>query len=174
MRNIAGHAGYAQPPQLFLNDGAGKFVDVATSIGNDFAAAKVGRGLAYGDFDRDGDIDLLLTTNNGPAHLYRNDVKTGSHSLRLHLIGTTSNRDGIGAVVRVETGGVVQTHMVKSGSSYLSQSELPLTFGLGPHKLAERVVLYWPSGRTEEFKNVIAGRGYDCTEGKGIIPLSGY
>ncbi len=174
VRNIAGHAGYAQPPQLFQNDGTGRFLDVAAAVGSDFAAAKVGRGLAYCDFDRDGDVDLLLTTNDGPAYLYRNDVNNSNHSVRLRLVGTKSNRDGIGAVVRVEAGGLVQTLMVKSGSSYLSQSELPLTFGLGTRGLAERITIYWPSGRTEEFKKVAAGSGYTCTEGKGILSLNGF
>ncbi len=174
VRNISGHAGYAQPPQLFLNDGSGKFHDVAAEVGSDFAAPKVARGLAYGDFDRDGDLDLLLTTNDGPAYLYRNDVANGNHSLRLRLVGTKSNRDGIGAVVRVESSGMAQTRMVKSGSSYLSQSELPLTFGLGKQATAERMVIYWPSGRVEEFKNVAAGRAYECTEGKGIAGQNGF
>ncbi len=174
VRNIRGNVGYAQPPQLFLNNGKGMFRDVAAEVGGDFAQPKVGRGLAYGDFDRDGDLDLLLTTNNGPAHLYRNDQQSGNRSIRFRLVGTKSNRDGIGATVRVFAGGLTQSRMVKSGSSYLSQSELPLTFGLEKRDHIERAVIEWPSGRTEEFKNVAAGRCYECTEGKGIVPLDGY
>jgi hypothetical protein len=163
VRQIRGNAGYAQPPHLFLNRGGGHFQDVAAQAGSGFAAPKVARGLAYGDFDRDGDPDLLLTTNQGPAHLYRNDVAAGAHSLRLRLIGTKSNRDAIGAVVRVTTPEGTQSRTVKTGSSYLSQSELTLTFGLGPRDSATRVVVEWPSGKVQEFYKTAAGV-YECTE----------
>jgi hypothetical protein len=174
VRNIHGNVGYAQPPQLFLNGGKGIFRDVAAEIGGEFDQPKVGRGLACADFDRDGDLDLLLTTNNGPAHLYRNDQLSGNRSIRFRLVGTKSNRDGIGAVVRVFAGGLTQSRLVKGGSSYLSQSELPVTFGLEKRDRIERVVIDWPSGRTEEYKNLAAGRCYECTEGKGVIPQDGY
>jgi hypothetical protein len=155
---------------LFLNLGNGVFRDATSEAGPDFGQPRVGRGLAYGDFDRDGDLDLLLTTNNGPAFLFRNDQLTRCQSVRLRLVGTQSNRDAIGAAVRLESAGLVQSRLVKSGSSYLSQSELPLTFGLGKRDQADRVVIQWPSGRTEEFKNLRAARAYDCLEGKGITP----
>ena len=174
VRNIRGNVGYAQPPQLFLNGGKGTFRDVAEEVGTDFDQPKVGRGLAYADFDRDGDLDLLLTTNNGPAHLYRNDQQTGNRSIRFRLIGTKSNRDGIGASVRVFAGGITQSRLVKGGSSYLSQSELPVTFGLEKRQAIDRLVIDWPSGRTEEYKNLAAGRCYECTEGKGVAPQDGY
>jgi len=174
VRNIRGNVGYAQPPQLFLNSGTGSFHDIAAEVGSGFAQPKVGRGLAYADFDRDGDLDLLLTTNNGPAYLYRNDQLAGNHSIRFRLIGTKSNRDGIGATIRIVSGGLNQSRMVKSGSSYLSQSELPVTFGLEKRDRVERATILWPSGRTEEFTNLAAGRCYECTEGKGISPLDGY
>jgi hypothetical protein len=167
VRNIRGNVGYAQPPQLFLNDGHGRFNDIAATLGADFASPKVGRGLAYGDFDRDGDLDLLLTTNNGPAYLYRNDLAGGNRSIRFRLVGTKSNRDAIGAVVRIEAGGVTQSRRVKSGSSYLSQSELPVTFGLGKRDRIDRAEIEWPSGRSEEFKNLPAGQLHECTESKG-------
>jgi enediyne biosynthesis protein E4 len=168
VRNIHGNTGYAQAPQLFLNDGAGTFRDVAGEIGGGFALPKVGRGLAYGDFDRDGDLDLLMTTNNGPAYLFRNDVMGGNRSVRFRLLGKKSNADGIGAVVRIFYGGVMQSRMVRGGSSYLSQSELPVTFGVGGRDKIERVVIEWPSGRSEEFKDLVAGKAYECTEGVGI------
>ncbi len=174
VRNIRGNVGYAQPPQLFLNGGKAGFHDVAAEIGSGFDQPKVGRGLAYGDFDRDGDLDLLLTTNNGPAYLYRNDQLAGNRSIRFHLVGTKSNRDGIGAVVHITAGGITQSRVVKGGSSYLSQSELPVTFGLEKRDRIDRVMIDWPSGRNEEYKNVPAGRCYECTEGKGIVPLDGY
>jgi hypothetical protein len=167
VRNIHGNVGYAQPPHLFLNQ-AGKFQDVAANVNGAFAEPKVGRGLAYGDFDRDGDLDILLTTNNGPAYLYRNDQLAGNHSIRFRLIGTKSNRDAIGAVVRIFYGGLSQNQMVKTGSSYLSQSELPLTFGVGQRDNIDRVQIEWPSGAKEEFKNLAAGKTYQCTENKGL------
>ncbi len=174
VRNIRGNVGYAQPPQLFLNNGKSNFRDVAAELGGGFDQPKVGRGLAYGDFDRDGDLDLLITTNNGPAYLYRNDQLAGNRSIRFRLIGTKSNRDAIGAQVRVFASGLTQSRTVKGGSSYLSQSELPLTFGLEKRDHIDRVVIDWPNGRTEEFKNLSAGRTYECTEGKDIVPLAGY
>jgi hypothetical protein len=167
VRHIHSNVGYAQPPHLFLNDGRGNFRDVAAEVGGWFASPKVGRGLAYGDFDRDGDVDVLITTNQGPAFLYRNDVVSGNRSLRIRLVGTKSNRDGIGAVVRVSTPDGTQSQTVKTGSSYLSQSELALTFGLGKRDKAERVIIEWPSGRVEEYKNVASG-AHDCVEAKSI------
>src|SRR3989454_142151 len=174
VRNIRGNVGYAQAPQLFLNNGKGVFHNVADALGAEFAQAKVGRGLAYGDFDRDGDLDLLLTTNNGPAFLFRNDQLAGNRSIRFRLVGTKSNRDAIGSLVRIYSGALVQSRIVKTGSSYLSQSELPLTFGLGKRDMVERVVIQWPSGRTEEYKGLAAGRTYECLEGKGITPQDGF
>src|SRR5207248_8844726 len=125
-------------------------------------------------FDHDGDVDLLMTTNGGPAYVYRNDLANGNRSIRFHLVGGKSNRDAIGAVVRIFYDGQSQSRMVKGGSSYLSQSELPVTFGVGKRDKIDRVVIQWPTGRTEEFKNLQAGRAYDCVESKGINPLSSF
>ena len=174
VRNIRRNVGYAQPPQLFLNAGNGTFRDATLEAGSDFKRPKVGRGLAYADFDRDGDLDLLLTTNNGPAFLFRNDQQGGNRSIRFRLVGTKSNRDAIGATVRIEYSGFSQVGMVKSGSSYLSQSELPLTFGLGKRDLVERVIIQWPSGQTQEFRNLKAGHRYECNESKGISAQPGF
>jgi hypothetical protein len=169
VRNIRGNVGYAQPPHLFLNQGDGTFKNVAGEVGRDFAQPRVGRGLAYADFDRDGDVDLLMTTNNGPAVLFRNDQSAGNRFVRFRLRGTTSNRDAIGATVRVFHGGTSQSRLVKGGSSYLSQSELPVTFGVGRRDRLDRVVVSWPNGRTEEFTNVATGKAYECVEGKGML-----
>jgi enediyne biosynthesis protein E4 len=174
VRNIHGNVGYAQAPQFFLNQGRGQFRDVAPEVGAGFSQAKVGRGLAYADFDRDGDLDILLTTNNGPAYLYRNDQLAENRSIRFHLMGTKSNRDAIGAVARIFSGGQTQSQMVKGGSSYLSQSELPVTFGLGKRDKVERVQIEWPSGAKEEFTNLEAGRSYHITEGKGLKAGTGF
>ncbi len=174
VRHIRGNVGYAQAPQLFLNTGYHSFRDVSSQVGEDLQKPKVGRGLACADFDRDGDVDLLITTNNGPASLYRNDQLSGNRCIRFILTGTKSNRDAIGAEIHIDHGGQTQSRTVKSGSSYLSQSELPVTFGVGKRDKVERAVIQWPSGRVEEFKNLTAGRSYHCTEGKGIIAQPGF
>ncbi len=174
VRNIRGNIGYAQPPQLFLNSGAGKFHDVAAELGGGFDTPIVGRGLAYGDFDRDGDLDLLITTNNGPAYLYRNDQTAGNRGIRFRLIGTKSNRDAIGAAVRIfqnthnGRNGETQSRLVRGGSSYLSQSELPVTFGVGKADSIDRVTIDWPSGAHEEYKDLPTGKAYEIIENKGI------
>jgi hypothetical protein len=173
VRNIVGNHGYAQPAHLFLNDGKGGFEDVASEIAGGYATPKVGRGLAYGDFNRDGTPDVLLTTNHGPAYLYRTDITSGNRSIRFHLHGTKSNRDAIGAVVRLTTSEGTQSRMVRTGSSYLSQSELALTFGIGRLERAERVVIEWPGAAVQEFKNVKPG-GYRCTEGASLVAIGGY
>jgi len=172
VRNIRGNTGYAQAPQLFLNEilsqGRARFRDVSGEVGGGFDQPRVGRGLAYGDFDRDGDLDILLTTNNGPAFLYRNDQTAGNRSIRFRLVGTKSNRDAVGAVVKIFYNGQMQRRTVRGGSSYLSQSELPVTFGVGQRDRIERATVDWPSGRREDFKNLEAQKEYQCTEGKGL------
>jgi enediyne biosynthesis protein E4 len=170
VRNV----GYAQAPQLFMNNGKGMFQELSEAVGGGFNQPKVGRGLAVGDFDRDGDQDILMTTNNGPAYLFRNDQTAGNRSIRFRLTGTKSNRDAIGAHVKVFSGGTLQSRIVRSGSSYLSQSELPLTFGLGKRDKVDRVVIDWPSGRTEEYKDLAAGRAYEITESSGIRPQANF
>jgi hypothetical protein len=159
---------YAMAPHLFLNRGPQGFKDAAAQAGAAFAEPKVSRGAAFADFDRDGDVDVLITTNHGPAYLYRNDQSSGNRSIRFRLIGTKSNRDALGASVRVYYSGEQSSRVVKSGSSYLSQSELALTFGLAKRDKVDRAVIAWPSGRVEEFKNLAAGRLWECTEGKGV------
>ncbi|HKI10862.1 MAG TPA: CRTAC1 family protein [Candidatus Acidoferrum sp.] len=168
VRHIRGNVGYAQPAQLFLNLGRGKFRDIAGDIGGGYDLPKVGRGLAAGDFDHDGDQDLLLTTNNGPAFLYRNDQLSGNRSIRFHLIGTKSNRDAIGANVRIFFNGQTELRVVRSGSSYLSQSELPVTFGVGKQDAIDRVVVEWPSGQSQEHQKLKTGKAYQIIENTGI------
>jgi len=147
---------YAQSPHVFRNTGQGAFASATQSLGPAIRQPRVARGAAYGDFDNDGDLDVVLTTNGGPAVLLRNDGGS-NHSLRLLLVGTRSNRDGFGAVVRVTTGGQTQTQMLRSGSSYLSQSEKILTFGLGSRMQADAVEVRWPSGQVDRLSNVKAG-----------------
>jgi hypothetical protein len=128
----------------------------------------VARGAAYADIDNDGFLDVLVTTNAGPAFLFHNEGGT-NHSLRLKLVGTKSNRDGIGAVVRVTSGSEKQWKMLRSGSSYLSQSELVLTFGLGTQTRADTVEIQWPSGQLDKLSNLAAGETVTVQEGKGAI-----
>lgn len=115
-----------------------------------------------------------MTTNNGPAYLYRNDQVAHPRSIRFHLVGSKSNRDAIGASVLILHYGQAQSRMARGGSSYLSQSELPLTFGLGSREKTDRVVIDWPSGRTEKYKDLRAGRAYKCMETKRIQAQDGF
>ena len=164
---------YAEPPHLFRNVGGGKFNEVTLQLGTAFAAPKVGRAAAYGDIDTDGFLDVLLTTNGGRAYLFHNEGGT-NHSLRVKLVGTKSNRDGIGAVVRLTSGPDKQWQMLRSGSSYLSQSELVLTFGLGAKAKADSLEVQWPSGATEKFSNVAGDQTVAIQEGKGIVNARPY
>ncbi len=166
---------FAQPPHLFLNQGGTGFADITGKIGGVFAQPKVGRGAAFSDYDHDGDLDILMTTNRGPAYLFRNDQAGRNKSVRLRLIGTKSNRDAIGATVRLFVNGKESgSRTVKSGSSYQSQSELILTFGLGGRDRVERIAITWTTGAVEEHKDLRAGRLYECTEGKGIRDTGGF
>jgi len=145
---------YQQTPLLLRNQGNGMFQEVNDA----FPAPLVARGMAYGDYDRDGDLDVLIATNNGPAHLYRNDGGNGNHWLSVKLEGTRCNRDGIGAVVRVTSAGGTQWQAVHSGSSFCSASDLALTFGLGRDEKATSVEVQWPGGAQQVLKDVPAGQ----------------
>lgn len=166
---------YAEPPHLFRNLGGGKFMEVTDSLGAAFASPKVARGAAYADVDNDGALDMLVTTNGGRAYLFHSEGVT-NHSLRIKLSGTKSNRDGIGALVRVTSAGQKgeQSKMLRSGSSYLSQSELVLTFGLGKQTKADSVEVVWPSGHVDKLSDVNAGHIVAIQEGKGIVAARRY
>src|SRR6202171_5294911 len=162
---------YAMPPHLFRNAGKGKFEEVTKSMGQAFGTPRVGGGAASAAINNDGRLDLLLATNGGPAYLFRNEAQSGSaanHSLRLKLVSVKSNRDGIGATVRLTSGGETQTQMLRSGSSYLSSSELVLTFGLAQHDKADSIEIRWPSGQADHLSNVTVGQTITVTEGKGL------
>lgn len=163
---------YAELPLLFRNRGGGSFENMTERVGPALRQPSVGRGAAYLDFDRDGDLDLLLTTSNGAAKLLRNDNGNANDMLRIKAVGTRSNRDAIGTRITVRTSaGVRSTEMVKSGSGYLSQSELPLTFGLGKPQSGKLVTVevIWPTGRKETFGGVAPNQYITLQEGKGIV-----
>ncbi|WP_446743349.1 CRTAC1 family protein [Silvibacterium acidisoli] len=162
---------YAEPPLLFHNKGNGKFEDVTAKVGPALRQPVVGRGAAYLDYDNDGDLDLVMTTSNGPAKLFRNENGNQNDVLRVKTIGTKSNRDGIGAKIIVRNSrGQKLFAMVKDGSSYLSQSELPVTFGLGKPDADKPVTLeiVWPSGKRETVKNIEPNQSITLEEGKGM------
>lgn len=163
---------YMQPPHLFRNKGKKKFEEATPRLGRALQRAIVGRGAAYGDFDNDGDLDLLIMANNGPARLLRNDNGNQNDLLRVKTVGSRSNRDGIGARVTLKTAaGAKLTSVVKTGSSYCSQSELPLTFGLGKADPAKGMTLEiaWPSGQTDIIQDVKPNQSITVQEGKGIV-----
>jgi hypothetical protein len=163
---------YAQPPHLFRNKGRKKFEEVTAKLGKAMQRAIVGRGAAYGDVDNDGDLDLLVTANNGQARLLRNDNGNQNDLLRVKTVGSRSNRDGIGAKVTVKTAaGGRLLGVVKTGSSYCSQSELPLTFGLGKADPAKGLTLEiaWPSGQVDIIPEVKPNQAITVQEGKGVV-----
>ena len=159
---------FAEPPHLFRNMNGKGFEDVAAAMGKEFDAARVARGAAHGDINNDGAPDIAITTNGGPASLFLNEGTT-NHALRIKLEGTKSNRDGIGAEVSVKAGNLAQKEMLRSGSSYLSASELVLTFGLGQASQADVVEVHWPSGATDRLTNVKADEIVTVKEGAGIV-----
>lgn len=163
---------YKQPPLLFHNLGKGKFQSVAATLGPDLARPIVARGAAYGDLDNDGDLDVVITTNNGPAYVFRNDGGNRNHWLRVRTVGTKSSRDGLGAVVRVTSAGGKQWAMVRSGSSYCSQSQMAPTFGLGADKLVQTLEIEWPSGVKQHFANLPVNQVVTVDESRGIVPAA--
>ncbi len=159
---------FKQIPHMFRNLGGGRFESVGPSLGPAFNVAQVARGAAYGDYDRDGDLDVLMVNNDGPARLLRNDGGNKNHWLTIRTQGVKTNKDGIGAVVRVETGDGVSVQTVHSGSSYCSQSDLALTFGLGKSTVVKSIQVDWPSGTKDRIVNVKGDRFVTIQEGTNI------
>jgi len=162
-------ATYAQRKLLFRNTTLRRFAEVGRSTGTAFSALKVGRGLAVGDVDNDGDLDLLVTNNGQAAELLRNDGGNRGNALVLRLVGSRANRDAIGARVRVTTGSRTQRRDVKAGSSYLSQSDVRVHVGLGTAAMADLVEVKWPDGRVETIRNVQANQLITIREGEGLV-----
>ncbi|MBM3265571.1 MAG: CRTAC1 family protein, partial [candidate division Zixibacteria bacterium] len=161
---------YKQPPLLFRNLGKRKFEKVNPHMGAEFNRAIVARGAAYADIDKDGDLDLLITSNHGPAYLFRNDGGNQNRWISVKTVGSKTNRNGIGAVVRVESASGRQWGVVRSGSSYCSQSDLALTFGLGKDTQVTALEIEWPGGAKQKFTNLKADQALVIDETKGILP----
>ena len=158
----------SQTPLMLRNQANGTFDNVTAALGAAFNRPLMARGAAYADFDADGDLDIAVGSLAGPAYLFRNDGGNRQNWLRVRTIGSRSNRSGIGTLVRVTSASGAQSQMVRSGSSYASQSELTLTFGLGRDARASTVVVQWPSGKTQTFTAVAANQDVTVDEERGL------
>ena len=157
---------FKQLPHLFRNERGQRFVETTKQAGMEFRI--VGRGAAYGDIDNDGDLDIGIVDNGGRFRLLRNDGGNRNAWVRVRVEGTKANRDGIGSVVTVKAGGIVQRQIVRSGGSFLSESQRELTFGLGSARAVDSIEVRWPDGTTETSPGGEAGRLVRITQGKGI------
>jgi len=171
---IRGIAGFKQPNVLFRNLGNGRYADVSPTAGPGLQVVASSHGSAFADYDNDGDVDILVSNNNEPPTLLRNDGGNKQNWLMVKCVGTRSNRSAIGARVRVIAGQHAQMQEVVSGSSFLSQSDLRLHFGLGQAKAADLVEVAWPSGLKESFRSVEANRLVTFEEGRGIVKAQGW
>jgi hypothetical protein len=162
---------YAEPKAAYRNLG-GAFDNVSEQLGPHILRARVSRAAAFGDYDNDGDVDVLVSNSGQPAELLRNDGGNANHWLQIHLIGTTSNRDGVGARVTVVAGDLRQYDQRKGGASYQAAHDPRLHFGLGKRDHVDRIEVRWPSGETDQVENVEAGQGIAIREGAGrVAPL---
>jgi hypothetical protein len=164
---------YATPRILFRNLGDGKFEELSAEAGPAMTAKHCSRGCAFGDFDNDGDLDILIVNLNEPPSLLRNDVSKANHWLKVKLTGVKSNRSGIGAVVSVHLGTSTQMREVVSQTSYLSVNDSRLHFGLGSVKTVD-LEIRWPMGQVERLANVAANRLIHVTEGLGITTAQAF
>jgi hypothetical protein len=161
---------HAQVPHVFRNAGDRHFEPVGSRLGPAMQKPIVARGAAHGDVDNDGDLDVLVSTNNGPAVLFRNDGGNRNRFLRVKTIGTKSNRDGIGAKVTVTLADRSRPwRLVHTGSSYCSQSDTAVTFGLGATQGVESIEVAWPSGQVDRTGPVVANQVAFIEEGRGLL-----
>src|SRR2546429_1190776 len=162
---------YKQINSLFHNEGNGKFVETTKLAGSGFQTPHVGRGVAFADFENDGFVDVVVANNGDPPLLLHNSGGNGNHFLNFKLVGTKSNRDAMGARIRVVAGGLSQIREIAGGGSYLSQSDLRANFGLGKTSRVENVEVTWPSGQRQLFRNVEADKFYLVEEGKDELRM---
>lgn len=164
---------YRETPYLFVNNGNGIFEEVGGTIGGVFTQPIVARSASYADFDRDGDVDIMITESDGPVHLWRKELTPGANFLRVHLEGRESNRDGLGARIVAIVGNQRMERRVRTGSSIFSTSEKTATFGLGEATSVDTLVVYWPSGRVERFAEIVeVDREIKIVEGSGTAMAS--
>ena len=163
------YVSFAEPKVVYRNLGNGRFEDVSTKAGPDLIRGRVSRGCAFGDFDNDGDVDVLVNNMNEPPSLLRNDCGTGNNWIKVKCIGTKSNRSAIGTRVKVVTGHHSQIDEVMSGSSYISQSDFRLHFGLGSATQVDLLEVRWPLGLVESFPRVEVNQLVTIQEGRGVI-----
>ena len=159
---------YRQPPHLFVNQGDGRFLDHAPATGGALGQHMIARSVSKADYDKDGDLDMLVTENNGPVHLFRNDSDRGK-VLRVRLGSRNGNADAIGATVTAFIDGFPQVRRVRTGSSYLSSSEKVLSFGLGDAEQVDRLSVVWPSGQSDSLAALPVDIELHIIEGKGVI-----
>jgi enediyne biosynthesis protein E4 len=160
---------YAEPKLMFRNNGHGMFENVSDRLGGDFQLHRVSRGAAVGDFDNDGDLDILVNNNGQAPQLLRNDGGNANHWLEILLVGTKSNRDGVGARVKVSAGDLILYDQRKGGMSYQSAQDPRLHFGLGPHSRVDTVEIFWPSGIVTKLAGLDSDRIIAVKEGVGIV-----
>ena len=155
---------YGQEDQVFENVGDGMFKDISVEMGLHFQAEKVGRGACFGDYDNDGDIDAYIVNLDDRGVFLRNDSGNNNNWIIIHLVGTASNRDGIGARIKLVSNGNVQYMQKKGGSGYLSQNDPRLHFGLGDASTVDEIEISWPSGKVQVLENMEAGKILTITE----------
>ena len=161
-------ASYGQKNQLLLNQGNGRFKEIDAGPG--LVVEKSSRGSAFADFDNDGDLDIAIHNLDSTPSLLRNDTQNNNHWLIVHIEGTESNRDGIGALIRIETATGIQVREIRAGSSFLAQDDIRAHFGLGQHQMVNRLEVHWPSGRIDTTDNLQADRIITIREGRGLMP----
>ena len=171
VRDIDQSTSYGQRNLLFRNDG-GRFAEVSATVGPGFALERVSRGSATGDYDGDGDPDLLVFNSGQPLSLLRNDQGEANHWITIRLVGTNGNPNGIGARLTATSGDLVQTRELRGSRSYLSQSQLRICLGLGKRPQLDALEVRWPSGRTERFGPFAANQAIALVEGEGINAAS--
>ena len=157
-----------QKDRLFRNEGNGSFIEIANDVGIGTLPSRVGRGVAFGDYDNDGDVDFFVVNNHDRAVLWRNDGGNRNAWLQVKLVGTADNRDGVGSKIRVTAGGLTQIREINAGASYMSFNSLTAEFGLGQESMVDSLEVVWQNGATERFSNVQVNQRIEVTQGTGI------